>query len=291
MDTHFSDRCAIEINKNNNCNLTSQEARVLSLAAEGLGNKKIALKLSITEGTIKKHMNSVFSKLHLDEEEYDIRVKAVVIYKNVENELLSTKNPEKLESGGRIRGNNKDADIEKKRSFTTKNYVFQDIFWNPRFKPPGTALKHALAVKNISVLMCPLNELESAINVTFSARLVSQGWKSIGDDMAPFIHLDFLDELGIEIPIDYSKEWTVADFRYHEDRPINITKMVFTQQYSKVTGVRVWLSEGYAYPSSIREYDPVGLLVFPVMMGRAFIARLKRRIKRVFWVPKKKQLN
>jgi len=43
--------------------LTSRENEVLRLLADGLGNKEIAVKLSISEHTIKFHIHSILGKL------------------------------------------------------------------------------------------------------------------------------------------------------------------------------------------------------------------------------------
>lgn len=45
--------------------LTPRELEVLKLIAEGLCNKDIAQELSISEKTVKNHINNIFSKLHL----------------------------------------------------------------------------------------------------------------------------------------------------------------------------------------------------------------------------------
>jgi two-component system NarL family response regulator len=45
--------------------LTPRELEVLTLIAEGLCNKDIARGLSISEKTVKNHINNIFSKLHL----------------------------------------------------------------------------------------------------------------------------------------------------------------------------------------------------------------------------------
>ena len=44
--------------------LTSREREVLKLIAEGLRNREIAEQLSISEKTVKNHINNIFSKLH-----------------------------------------------------------------------------------------------------------------------------------------------------------------------------------------------------------------------------------
>ena len=44
--------------------LTNREVEVLSMLAEGLGNKAIARRLTISEHTVKFHISSIFSKLH-----------------------------------------------------------------------------------------------------------------------------------------------------------------------------------------------------------------------------------
>jgi NarL family two-component system response regulator YdfI len=44
--------------------LTPREIEVLSMLAEGLGNKSIAWRLGISEHTVKFHLGSIFAKLH-----------------------------------------------------------------------------------------------------------------------------------------------------------------------------------------------------------------------------------
>jgi DNA-binding NarL/FixJ family response regulator len=45
--------------------LTPRELEVLTLVAEGLGNKEIAAELAISEKTVKNHISNIFSKLHV----------------------------------------------------------------------------------------------------------------------------------------------------------------------------------------------------------------------------------
>jgi NarL family two-component system response regulator LiaR len=45
--------------------LTPREVEVLKLIAEGLSNKEIAQELTISEKTVKNHINNIFSKLHV----------------------------------------------------------------------------------------------------------------------------------------------------------------------------------------------------------------------------------
>lgn len=43
--------------------LTAQEKKILVLAARGLGNKQIASRMHLAEGTVKRHLHSVYHKL------------------------------------------------------------------------------------------------------------------------------------------------------------------------------------------------------------------------------------
>ncbi len=47
--------------------LTDREQEVLALLAKGLSNKQIALRLYITEGTVKGHVSNILAKLHLED--------------------------------------------------------------------------------------------------------------------------------------------------------------------------------------------------------------------------------
>jgi DNA-binding NarL/FixJ family response regulator len=44
-------------------NLTKRETEIMKLLAKGFMNKEIAVKLGITESTIKNHFRIIFSKL------------------------------------------------------------------------------------------------------------------------------------------------------------------------------------------------------------------------------------
>ncbi len=48
---------------NNNGRLTPREVEILQLAANGMCNSEIGLKLGITESTVKNRMHGIFSKL------------------------------------------------------------------------------------------------------------------------------------------------------------------------------------------------------------------------------------
>lgn len=61
--------------------LTERERAVLSLMAEGLGNRAIAARLVVTEAAVHKHVRSIFAKLDLaPTDEVDRRVRAVLEY-------------------------------------------------------------------------------------------------------------------------------------------------------------------------------------------------------------------
>ena len=61
--------------------LTTRERAVLSLMAEGRSNSAIAGYLSIGDGTVEKHISSIFSKLGLeDSTSQHRRVLAVLTY-------------------------------------------------------------------------------------------------------------------------------------------------------------------------------------------------------------------
>jgi DNA-binding NarL/FixJ family response regulator len=64
--------------------LSPREGEVLALMAEGRSNAGIARALSVTEGTVEKHVHSILVKLRLPETEDDHRrVLAVVAYLDV----------------------------------------------------------------------------------------------------------------------------------------------------------------------------------------------------------------
>ena len=61
--------------------LTPRETEVLSLIAEGLNNAAIAARLVLGDKAVAKHINGIFSKLGLSEEdEVHRRVKAVLLW-------------------------------------------------------------------------------------------------------------------------------------------------------------------------------------------------------------------
>ena len=43
--------------------LTPREREVLSLVAEGMSNQAIALRLDVTEGTVKAHLTNVYQRI------------------------------------------------------------------------------------------------------------------------------------------------------------------------------------------------------------------------------------
>jgi two-component system nitrate/nitrite response regulator NarP len=46
--------------------LTRRQVEVVRAAASGLSNKELAVKLGISEGTIKNHLHAIYERLHLD---------------------------------------------------------------------------------------------------------------------------------------------------------------------------------------------------------------------------------
>ncbi|MCX7770270.1 MAG: response regulator transcription factor [Proteobacteria bacterium] len=56
----------LNLNKNiSNNGLTEQEKNIVKFVCEGLSNKQIAVNLSISEQTVKSHLNRVFKKLNI----------------------------------------------------------------------------------------------------------------------------------------------------------------------------------------------------------------------------------
>lgn len=65
--------------------LTPQQARVLSMIAEGLLNKQIAYELGVSEATIKAHVSAVLQKLDVDS-----RTQAVIQLSRIGSDTLTT---------------------------------------------------------------------------------------------------------------------------------------------------------------------------------------------------------
>ncbi|MGL4488925.1 MAG: response regulator [Rhizobiaceae bacterium] len=65
--------------------LTPQQARVLSMIADGLLNKQIAYELNVSEATIKAHVSAVLQKLNVDS-----RTQAVIRLSKIGADLLQT---------------------------------------------------------------------------------------------------------------------------------------------------------------------------------------------------------
>lgn len=59
----FSDS---KLNVNEIQSLTERENEILNLMAKGLMNKEIAINLNISEGTIRKHIENIYRKLHVN---------------------------------------------------------------------------------------------------------------------------------------------------------------------------------------------------------------------------------
>jgi DNA-binding NarL/FixJ family response regulator len=59
--------------------LTPKQVEVLSLAADGLSNKQIAVRLGISEGTVKLHMSAIYLKLNVER-----RGEAIVLARRME---------------------------------------------------------------------------------------------------------------------------------------------------------------------------------------------------------------
>lgn len=64
MNQFVSPKSDIEITPNE---LTPREMEVLQWIAQGLSNKELAKELTISEKTVKTHLSSIFSKLHLSD--------------------------------------------------------------------------------------------------------------------------------------------------------------------------------------------------------------------------------
>jgi DNA-binding NarL/FixJ family response regulator len=59
----MNDKIEFENSKVEDEKLTRREIEVLKLLAEGLFNKEIAYKLSISEKTVKNHVSNIFKKI------------------------------------------------------------------------------------------------------------------------------------------------------------------------------------------------------------------------------------
>lgn len=57
-----------------NEDLTSRQLEILTLAALGQANKKIALRLNLAEGTIKQHFNAIFRALEAENRSHAIQI-------------------------------------------------------------------------------------------------------------------------------------------------------------------------------------------------------------------------
>ncbi|MBN9044536.1 MAG: response regulator transcription factor [Rhizobiales bacterium] len=64
--------------------LTPQQARVLTMLAEGLLNKQIAYELGVSEATVKAHVSAVLQKLGVDS-----RTQAVILLSRIGSDAIS----------------------------------------------------------------------------------------------------------------------------------------------------------------------------------------------------------
>ncbi len=67
--------------------LTPQQARVLSMIAQGLLNKQIAYELSVSEATVKAHVSAVLQKLNVDS-----RTQAVIQLSKLGSDAIASTN-------------------------------------------------------------------------------------------------------------------------------------------------------------------------------------------------------
>jgi len=157
-----------------------------------------------------------------------------------------------------------------------KVFKLEDHFWNPQGLERATAKFHAVALRDITVVLSQALDDHTKIEVLVTYRLISHELRSIGYEHAPWLHLVFLDMQRHVLPVEEARHWEVLEFEPYEDRTIKKQKRIRCSYFSEIADVRIEFSRGYEGSDFPLDGQPRPSISARI---RHFLGRWRRRLK------------
>ena len=171
------------------------------------------------------------------------------------------------------------SDLLKRQLPPSIHFQYPDFLWNPRGEPRiASPERHAIALREINVLLEHDMYEPNVVHVTLSCQIISQGWKSIDYNHAPWVHIDFLDHRGKVIKVRGAREWEHIEFYFNQENPFKKERKLRIDHLSDVADIRVWLGAGYAEKSTPERWRPRMVMT----KIHALLGRLRRAVEHAF---------